>query len=507
MRNSPVILQIGLVRYEPAWEMVLRQIGIPFSVLSDSSVLLNEFSVIIVNSTMDVRQQAGIEDFILRGGSVLYTTNSADAISDRTVSRSIVRSLPPSKNDSYQFHGILDLHSRVAFFHNNDFVEIVQNGDGWKAYLGIDIDIILSIGSTRKNFFRNSGRMPNETVAKRSKGTLRQLIFSLLRTLHHLQQIPFVHQWYYPGSEPTIFTMRIDSDKGSQEQVEEIYALSEANAVPTTWFLDVKSHESWLSYFQKFAHQEIGLHCYEHLLHRSALLNKDNFGKALSLLRIHSLEPKGITAPTGEWNNEYADAIESLGFQYSSEFSFDYENLPSYPFTNGRFFPILQIPIHPVCIGTMLRARMNDEEMISYYRSIVDTNYLLNEPICLYHHPTHGHNNVFEEVFRYINERKILKLTYTQYSEWWKRRNSNPGRLRYSNGMIESLSDEASYRIVQSDHSEAIVNIRGKIDINSVSFATIRRDVPTNEHILRSRSFDARHMLQNALDWWIKTTE
>ncbi len=500
-------MQIGLVRYEPVWELVLRQIGIPFSVVSDGSNLLNDFSVIIVNGTMDTFLQTSLEDFVRRGGSVLYTTNSVNAVDDRTVSKSFVRSLPPSKNDLYQFNGILDLFSRVSFFHNNDFADVEPFGDGWKAYLGIDINVAISTNSQRNNFYRNTGRMPNETVALRSKGTLRQLIFSLIQKLHHLQQMPFVHQWYYPDSEPTVFTMRIDSDKGTQSQIEQIYQLSERHNNPTTWFLDVKSHESWLPYFKKFEHQEIGVHCYEHLLHRSTILNRENFEKALMLLRKNNLNPKGITAPTGEWNKEYAEAIESLGFQYSSEFAYDYDNLPSYPFMKNRFLPFPQLPIHPVCIGTMLRARMSDEEMAAHYRTVIDTNILLNEPICLYHHPTHEHNGVFEEVFRYINERNILKLSYTQYSDWWKQRSSTLPQLRFSDGTIESSSGDTYCRIILPDLSEAIISINGKIDLNKVSFTMVKREIESPKNIMSSRTFDARHILQNALDWWIKTTE
>lgn len=351
--------------------------------------------------------------------------------------------------------------------------------------------------------------MPNEMVSKQSKGSLRQLIFSLLNTLHHLQNIPFVHQWYYPESEPTVFTMRIDSDKGSQAQIEKIYQISHAHNIPTTWFLDVKSHESWLSYFQNFGAQEIGVHCFEHILYRSSLLNRDNFEKALFLLRKNKIEPKGITAPTGGWNKEYAQAIESLGFRYSSEFAYDYDDLPSFPFINGKFFPLPQIPIHPVCIGTMLRARMNDDEMISYFRSIIDSNYLLNEPICLYHHPTHEHNGVFEEVFRYINDRRIAKLSFMQYADWWNYRLSNLDLLRFANGQIQSMSGNSNtnYRIIQTDNSESIITINDKIDLNNVSFQQVKRELPTTDNIMRSRSFDHRHILQNALDWWIKTTE
>lgn len=502
-------MQIGLTQDEPAWEILLRQIGIAFKVISDHDSFANDFSMIIVNSTADSAIQQRIEDFSRQGGALLYTTKSVKEIKNRTHTSIFVNSLPPTKKELYEFYNILDLYSDVVYFQNNEFVEIVQAGDGWKIFFGIDVGIVLTSDVKRKNFFRDTGRMPNEIVAKRNKGMLRQLIFSLLVKIHHLQQIPFVHQWYYPDSEPTIFTMRIDSDKGSQAQIEHIYQVSETFSIPTTWFLDVKSHEAWLPYFQKFLDQEIGVHCYEHVVHTSAVLNKENFGKALNLLRQNKLEPKGISAPTGGWNKQYAEAIQSLGFHYSSEFAYDYDNLPSYPFINGHFLPLPQLPIHPVCIGSMVRARMSEEEMVRYYRAIIDKNYLLNEPIALYHHPTHEHNGIFEEVFRYINERNIRKLSFSEYSDWWKYRTSNLVPLKFSDGIFDPLAKNTSthYRIIRSDGSESTTAMNGKIDIKSIPFRRIDREILPNEHLMRSRSFDPGHILQNALDWWIKTTE
>ena len=509
MRNSPFISQIGIVQYEPAWETILRQIGIPFSVIDTNISLLQNYSMIIVNSDPVGVLETKLDEFVRSGGAALITTKASKTISAQTHSEKFISSLPPAQNENYRYDGILDLFSKTFFFRNNDLVYRESFGDGWKGYLGFDIGIILSIGSKRKSFFSETGRMPNEVAAKRSKGVIRQLIFSVLLSLHKLQDIPFIHQWYFPDSESTIFTMRIDSDKGSQDQIEQIYQLSEEHSIPTTWFLDVKSHESWLPYFKKFKQQEIGVHCYEHVMYTSPVLNKENFERALSRLQKNGHSPVGITAQTGEWNKSYAEVIESLGFQYSSEFSYDYDDLPSFPFHDQNFSPVLQLPVHPICIGTMLRARMDENEMIRYYTAFIDGNILLNEPICLYHHPTHEHNGVFEEVFRYINQRKIKKLSYSQYANWWKQRNSNLGTVRVTDDSIEPspTRTDVHYRVIMPDGSECITAVNEKLVLNRLPFQHVDRQLKIDADIMRSRSFDPRHILQNGLDWWIKITE
>lgn len=150
MRNNPIILQIGLTAYEPAWEMLLRQIGIAWKVVSERDSLLDNYSVIIVNSETDSVLLHSINDFVQQGGSALYTTNAAKEIKERSTSTSFVTSLPPVENNIYRFFNILDLYSHVIYFHNNDFVETLQYGEGWKVFFGIGVEIILSNGTKER---------------------------------------------------------------------------------------------------------------------------------------------------------------------------------------------------------------------------------------------------------------------------------------------------------------------------------------------------------------------
>ncbi len=510
MRNNSVILQIGLIQYEPSWETLLRQIGAAWKVISPEESLVEYYSVIIVNASLDPAMNKNIHSFVAHGGAVLYTTKAITETEQRKKSTTFIASLPPQHTEYYRYFGILDVYADCLTFSNDDIIEIEHVGSGIKVFFGVPVEIILSSTSRRKNFYTTLERMPNEVVSKRSKGSFRQLIFSLLTFLHHQQHLPFIHQWYYPNGEPTIFTFRIDSDKGTQEQIEEIYRLSESYEIPTSWFLDVKSHESWLPYFQKFKNQEIGVHCYEHVVHNSAALNHDNVANALRILRKNNFHTQGITVPTGAWNHSFANAIELLGFYYSSEFAFDYDNVPSFPYFNSAFSPVLQLPIHPICIGSMLRARMSDDEMILYFKSIIDSNYILNEPICLYHHPTHKHNEVFEEVFRYINERKIFKLTFSEYSTWWKKRISTTSLWKFDGTRLQALHQEKNnlyHRIVLPDGRETNALLNDTVVLSELEFRTIERNIQIPNTIMRSRKFDFRHLIQNVLDWWITTTE
>ena len=509
MDNNIRTIRIGLTASDAAWDLVLHQIGIASRVISVTEDLYTEYSVIIITGNAPSSLEQKIAGFVTQGGCILITPKAADAIAAfRPVSKK-VSSLPPAKNQYFEYHGILDIFSSLTYFSNGDIVHSVPEGKGFRYAFGLDLDLLNSMDTLRKSFFIPEGRMPNEVVSQVSKGTVRQLVFSLLKGMHHRQDLPFIHQWYYPGTERTIFTFRIDSDKGTKDQVEEIRSLSERHSVPTTWFLDVKCHEEWLPYFRTFGTQEIALHCYEHVLYRSASLNIQNFRKASTLLHSVGLFPKGITAPTGGWNHAYAGSIRELGFTYSSEFAYAYDDLPSFPNLNGEVFPLPQLPIHPVCIGTMLRARMTDEMMVRYYRSYIDRQLELNEPICLYQHPTHRHNGVFEEVFQYIDSLSIAKLSYSDYAEWWKQRDSCRTPVLVRNGIIETLSDPGTvmHRIILPDGKEHIGSLQTPVKDSEIVSSAAERDFNIPSGLMRSREFDLRHILQNALDWWIKTTE
>lgn len=510
MTYNRIKIQVGLTSADPVWDTLLHQIGIAYKVIVPSGPEdpSSEYSVIIVNDDRSTSSES-IDTYLQSGGAVLYTTDAVSMIRRRSTSTRNVISLPPRSTALYTHADILDLDSSVSFFANNDLADAERAGSGTMYFLGIDLKRCFTYQKRRRNFYTPSGRMPNEIVSGRSKGSIRQLIFSLLNVMHHRRSLPFIHQWYFPGDERTIFTFRIDSDKGTQEQIEEIRSLSSKYSVPTAWFLDVKSHEPWLPYFSSFGSQEIGLHCYDHVMHRSADLNRDNFSKALTLLRSVGIHPKGITAPTGAWNAGYAESIRQLGFRYSSEFSYDYDDLPSFPILNGERFPIPQLPIHPVCIGSMLRARMDTGAMTEYFKKVINRNKRLSEPVCLYHHPTHRHNEVFQEVFEYIDSLSIAKLSYSDYAEWWRHRHEHCTAVMITDSVIEAAEDTGNvrHRVILPDGRETIIGLNGNQSLNSLSCVRIDRDIDIPADIMRTRKFTPRHFLQNALDWWITITE
>lgn len=510
--TDQIKIKIGVIGSNPAWTLLLNQIGVDWQSVDDSaSVSPASFSLLIVATRNESFSELNIIEFAKAGGVVLFSKKSTTRILSAVRKKEYRTSIQPQIHAEYSFYDLFDLYDDVFLFENDSFVKTEKVGSGIISYLGIDIDKIFAANaSCRKSFYAPTDRLPHERVARRSKNAARQFIQSHLEFLHHQRALPFIHKWYYPKNNASLFTFRIDSDKGTKEQIEEIYQLSEKHQIPTTWFLDVKSHEQWLEYFKKFTKQELGVHCYEHAVFNSALLNQENFEKAKSLLHRSQLQAHGIAAPTGAWNNAIGKAIQALNFDFSSEFCYDYDNLPSYPFVDSRFSSAVQFPIHPVCIGIMIREHMSAESMIRYYKETIDRKLALREPICLYHHPTHKHNEVFEEVFRYINSKNILKLSYSEYAAWWKRRENFKFGATFNGSaiMFDADSEADSWvRISMPNKMEIITEPKTTLQLASELFTHATSHVNIPSDILRARKFNLRHSIQNFLDWWIKTTE
>ncbi len=333
-------LTIGILGYEAGWEILFRQIGVNWKTLSASDELNCEtFSAIIVNTPPTSLQEKLLEEYLVEGGAILAFGNSAQRLVSSKQKTKYFTSLPPSLFGRFAQSTMMDIYSfgvldTTSFSEIHQLPSIHKVGKGIFAAIPFNINaLVLDRRSKRKNFYFDKKRLPNEIVATVSKGTLRRFITEVLQFLHQEREIPFIHKWYFPESRDTIFTFRVDSDQGSLTEVNDLHALCEKHSIRTMWFIDTKSHERWLSRFEDFGRQDIGIHCYDHMTFPTEEKNLQNILKALSLLNAQGLHPKGAAAPYGTWNVAMASVFEQIGAGFSSEFGLDYDDLPFFPFT------------------------------------------------------------------------------------------------------------------------------------------------------------------------------
>ena len=513
-------LQVGLLLFQPGWHTLLQQIGTMWNTLTDSDRLTVEnFSMIVVNGSMTSSQEKEIGEFLHKGGSVLGMMGYTQSLHNGKSAQKYYATLHPSQLSGFPQSEMLDIYSKGVQEVSDvtgplsELASTFSVGRGTLITLPFDVDGLLrDTRAKRKNFYFVKDRLPSEIVSIVSKGVLRRLVLQIVETLHHKRGLPFVHQWHIPNGQETMFTFRVDSDKGSQEDVQGLFETCKDFDIPTAWFLDTKSHENWLQKFTSFGEQEVGIHCYHHQTYNTVGENVANFSKAAELLHRSNIQPIGAAAPFGRWNEAVGQAYEQLNVPLSSEFGYSYDTLPSFPWIGERESPVVQIPIHPICIGSMLRARYSSEEMLSYFVQVVNRKVFEREPVCFYHHPTHSHNDVIRGIFQYLKERGIEHLSYSHYASWWKKRNAQKIQITYDEPSKKLTADQmpdpsVKWRISSPDGSEAIATLNSVAHLGKLTKLRRTESFTIPSDLGRTRSFDWRHILLALLNQWYRRTQ
>lgn len=421
---------------------------------------------------MTKKEKKTLHDYTAEGGAVICEAENARAVFKINLKISYIKFLYSESDELFNNYLICDLYNNCKIPGNANHL---ANQDKIKSVLKLSvgkgnlivfpekfIPSIHKIGSIRKNFYSEfSNSFTSEQVSSVSKGIIRNHVQKALEYLFHKRGLPFVHLWFYPNGARNIFSFRIDTDMGSKEEIDSLNNLLQNYNISATWFVETKSSQSWIDLFSKLNNQEISYHCYRHKNFFSSKKNEENIAKGLKVLENAGIKPKGYAAPYGEWNSKVGEAIDNFNFLYSSEFGFAYDTLPLFPYYKSDFSKTLQIPIHPVSVGRLHWGGHSEENMVKYFSGIIDQKLLFNEPIILYTHPFEKRLNVFEKVFESIINynieiskvnnsiiKKIPILTFSEFTEWWKKRLAVKWSAEVKNGkvFIDSINADESIK-------------------------------------------------------------
>lgn len=315
-----------------------------------------------------------------------------------------------------------------------------------------------------------NGKYPSEVVSKINKAKLRKEVIASIKSYCFSKGLPYIHLWYYPAPYKTAFAFRVDSDGYERESFFNVFQIAQKHGMRMSWFIDVGAQRENLddavSIYQ--AGQEVQLHCYKHQTYPDFQQNYENIKKGKEILEKSRIPVAGFVAPFGSWNLGLNEALEKLGFLYSSEFSLSYDDLPFYPIVNGRVSKVLQIPIHPICIGTLIEAGYTADEMKEYFRRVIDSKLTERAPILLYGHPIARMNkypDVVDFIFSYIKQKEnVWYLTFNEFAKWWIERLAIDFRAIFHNDnlIIESNNVDERFllRIEASNSQEAFIPLK-----------------------------------------------
>jgi len=511
-----VNLQIGIVADSLVWEEVFRQEGVPFTLADLSAGSIQDIcSMLVVNRTLSNSERNVVEAYLRGGGAVLGYTQHLLNVAGTAGTKEKLDYLVGDHDDIFSSFQLLDLglygvvprEANVLRTQANQFGAFAGGfGGGHAVILPFDVEEVLSdIRVASKSFYSTRDRLPSERVSLVGKGEARQLLRRAFEYLHHVRNLPYAHLWYFPYGKRNLFAFRIDSDGALQRDIDELYNLATNHLISMTWFLDVKSHEPWLKHFARMVNQEIGVHCYEHTTFSTYDDNLKNMTRAVKEIEATGLTPEGFAAPFGMWNEELGKAIGQLGFQYSSEFSNAYDTLPLLPHTRGTRYHTLQVPVHPICPGSLMRVGYSSAHMKEYYWRVMNTKLSHAEPLFFYHHPSHRHLDVVEFIFQSMRQQNIDNVSLGEYARWWKKRrdvkfvvsylNDRISMVQYSAPEGSQAGDGITLRVTTVEGKECLVSVGESVDLKTASWVGAKPPAAAPEDIRRIREFDPRTVL------------
>ena len=203
-------------------------------------------------------------------------------------------------------------------------------------------------------------------------GALRRLFQELVLHAFRYLGLPMV-RLRYPFSGRPAFSFRVDGDGFSRESTDSVLRISKGlENASFSWFIDVQGWGGNILHVKDLIakKQEVELHCYHHMTYQRESVNRANLKKGIRKLNRLGIHPRGVGSPYGFWFEGYREAIRKLGFEYSSEFAFNADDVPCFP-RNNIAYP-LQVPAHVGSIGVFEKARFTPEEMFLHFRGTME---------------------------------------------------------------------------------------------------------------------------------------
>ena len=423
-----MILQCALVYGAEAWKQVLEQCGVPLSVSHGTAIEPDQASVLVVDGHLSREDGDAIRGLLSRGGAVIGSAGDLAPVLGMTTRREHIRYLVDERTD--RWCDLLDLELTCDIPREANVLRTDRGnaalfagpvGGGWAVLLPFDLQKVWeAFSKTYRQFASRFDRQPFELVSSVSRADLTVLVGKALEFLHHRRSLPYARLWPFPGEAPAVIAVRLDTDKSTRSQIEDFVRCSRKSGAPFTWFVDTGSHTHFLDVFRNFQDQEIGIHCYRHVMYSSVDDYRTDIRLARTLLAREGIKPTGYAAPFGEWTTELGEAIDDSDLPYSSEFTLGYDGFPFSYRSKSKRYATPQVPVHPISTGALRRAGYSPQRMVRYYGAVIKRKMARSEPLFLLDHPVHRNHDVMGEVVADAMHRGALPVRFGEYLRWWK---------------------------------------------------------------------------------------
>ena len=359
------------------------------------------------------------------------------------------------------------------------------------------------------------GALLTERVSRADKAEARRRVIARVREAVTRAGGIWARLAAYPHPYRSAFNFRADLDEPCPDDYFRFAHAREPIDDCSTHFVSMQAYGEDAAVLNDLKRVDTQSHGHYHFIYRDKIANAKNLARADKRMRECGFDPVGFAAPGGRWNAGLDEVLEELGYQYASDFHLGYDDLPFFPWRNGRFSRVLQVPIHPVCEGLFLDAGIDDPGMIA--RHMIRTlraKAAAGEPAFLYGHPERRLGR-FPEVVTAIAHAAgaidgLWRVTLTEFASWWRWRAQRKWSLvPKGEGRFSAQFEEWDARyplaleILKGDHAAMIPLVGPSQMIRPSDLAYARKAArvdPPHPRIARP-SLGLRHAIRSAIDW------
>lgn len=273
-----------------------------------------------------------------------------------------------------------------------------------------------------------------EFVAQVDKREVRRRLLATLRTKIEKAGGIWLRLAPFPFPYRSAFNFRVDHDDYHAADFNATLDAIQGSEDATTHFVNGCGLERAPEALARLRGLDVGSHGYWHHTYRTARENLRNILRGIEVLQASGIEPSGFAAPHGRFNPGLLDALLTLRVTHSSEFSLAYDDLPFFLGSGD----LLQIPIHPVCLGIVLEAAAGEngeagrshelavQAVMQHWEQLAGNCRRTGEPMFLYGHPT-GRLGRYPQVLRHALQiasaaSTMWRTTFRELNTWWRAR-------------------------------------------------------------------------------------
>jgi hypothetical protein len=360
------------------------------------------------------------------------------------------------------------------------------------------------------------GRTLSERVARFPKAWVRRRLVARLRRAIERAGGVWARLAPFPHPFRTAFGLRVDLDEPAPGDYHRYARALGALAECCTHFVSTHAYAHHASVLSDLRRYDTQSHGHYHHVYRDPEANRINLERADRILRGSGFRPHGFAAPHGRWRPSLDDALEDLGYLYSSDFQLGYDDLPFYPWKGDRFSRILQVPIHPVCEGLFLEAGVDAPEVIGdYMRQLIAWKLAAGELAIVYGHPERR-LGVMPQILEAIagaiaNEPLVWRATFTELASWWRWRAERRWlAIPRDQERLEIQFDnwDSKYPLaleIRRGHFRCLLPVAGPrttLELNDLAYERIDESQPSPAApVVDWRPHGLKRVVQAAIDW------